>query len=199
MIKQDTAEVLAHVDSLVVRAQSGDRAALAGLYDHFYERIYRYVAFKTGSAAEAEDIAEEVFLRMLESIGSYKNQGVPFAAWLFRIAHNLIVDHHRKRSRERLTPLDDAAEIADRSHHSIEERLDVGLAIAQVNGAMDGLTDLQREVITLRFAGGLSVRETARAVGKKENAVKALQHAGINKLRRLLAPAGRPVEQPAIW
>ncbi|MDA1189006.1 MAG: sigma-70 family RNA polymerase sigma factor [Chloroflexi bacterium] len=199
MITKDSEEKLAQINELVIQAQSGDRVAFASLYDHFYDRIYRYVMFKTSNSSEAEDLAEGVFLRMLEAIHTYKHQGVPFAAWLFRIAHNLVIDHHRKRSRERLTPLDSAAQIADKSHQGLDERLDVGLAMVHVNQAMEGLTDLQREAITLRFAGGLSVQETARAMGKKENAVKALQHAGINKLRRILTAAARPVEQYAAW
>lgn len=198
---KDGAEVLAKIDGLVTQAQSGDKRVLAALYDHFYDRIHRYVSFKTGNPTEAEDITEEVFLRMLESIKFYKPQGFPFSSWLFRIAHNLVVDHHRKRARNMSTPLETASQVADRSTFSPDDHMDMKFAMAEVNEAMDGLTDLQREVITLRFAGGLSVQETARAVGKKENAVKALQHAGIRKLRGILIPSGRPVEsrQVGTW
>jgi RNA polymerase sigma-70 factor (ECF subfamily) len=199
MRSKDEPEVLAKIDGLVIQAQSGDKRALAALYDHFYGRIYRYVSFKTGNPAEAQDITEEVFLRMLESIRFYRPQGFPFSSWLFRIAHNLVVDHHRRRARDMNSPLEAASQMADRSNFSPDDHMDMKFAMAEVNEAMEGLTDLQREVITLRFAGGLSVQETARAVGKKENAVKALQHAGIRKLRGILIPSGRPVEQPATW
>ena len=96
------------IEELVRGAQKGDPESLAGLYEQFYDKIFRYVSFKTGDAFEAEDISEEVFLRMLESISSFKWKGYPFSSWLFRIAHNLVVDHFRKKGRQKQTPLEDA-------------------------------------------------------------------------------------------
>ena len=186
------------IDELVRRAQKGEETAFAALYDHFYGRIFRYVSFKIGNAGEAEDITEDVFLRMLESIQTFKWRGHPFSAWLFRVAHNLVVDHFRKKGRERVIPLDTVIGTAGSSSADLDRYVEIKLAMQEVHGAMGGLTDLQREVISLRFAGGLSVLETARAVGKKENAVKALQHAGIRKLRRLLTPEQRASTQPAV-
>lgn len=174
------------IKELVRGAQRGDPESLSGLYEQFYDKIFRYVSFKTGDAFEAEDISEEVFLRMLESISSFKWKGYPFSSWLFRIAHNLVVDHFRKKGRQKQTPLEDAARVIGASSKDIDHEIDVKLSIQEVYKAMDGLTKLQREVISLRFAGGLSILETAEAVGKKENAVKALQHAGIKNLRRML-------------
>jgi RNA polymerase sigma-70 factor (ECF subfamily) len=174
------------VEALVRRAQAGDASSFAGLYERFHDKIFRYVYFKTGNPNDAEDITEDVFLRMLESINSFRWKGHPFSSWLFRIAHNLIVDHFRKRSRQKNTPLDDAGELAGASSHDLEADLDIKLSVERVQFAMEGLTDLQKEVMSLRFAAGLSVRETAEAVGKRENAVKALQHAAIKKLRVLL-------------
>ena len=174
------------VDHLVYKAQAGEEYAFGQLYEYFYDRIFRYVMFKTGDRNEAEDITTEVFLRMLESIGSFKFQGYPFSSWLFRIAHNLIVDYFRKKSRRKIVPLEEASTVAENSVVDFDNRIDAGRAAAEVYSAMDGLTDLQKEVLSLRFAAGLSVKETAEAVGKKENAVKALQHAAIKKLRSLL-------------
>lgn len=174
------------VEALVRRAQDGDASSFAGLYERFHDKIFRYVYFKTGNPNDAEDITEDVFLRMLESINSFRWKGHPFSSWLFRIAHNLIVDHFRKRSRQKNTPLEDAGELAGASSHQLEADLDIKLSVERVQLAMEGLTDLQKEVMSLRFAAGLSVRETAEAVGKRENAVKALQHAAIKKLRVLL-------------
>ena len=174
------------VEALVRRAQDGDASSFAGLYERFHDKIFRYVYFKTGNPNDAEDITEDVFLRMLESINSFRWKGHPFSSWLFRIAHNLIVDHFRKRSRQKNTPLDDAGELAGASSHQLEADLDIKLSVERVQVAMEGLTNLQKEVMSLRFAAGLSVRETAEAVGKRENAVKALQHAAIKKLRVLL-------------
>ena len=177
------------VEDLVRRAQQGHSEAFAGLYEAFYDKIYRYVMFKTGDTLEAEDLTEEVFLRMLESIGSFKWQGYPFTSWLFRIAHNLVIDYYRKAGRQKKTSLDDAMRVVGSDNVDVDRKLDVELSIKEVKEAMGGLTRLQQEVLSLRFAGGLSVAETAEAMGKKENAVKALQHAAIKKLRTLLGPA----------
>ncbi len=177
------------VEDLVRRAQQGHSEAFGGLYEAFYDNIYRYVMFKTGDSLEAEDLTEEVFLRMLESIGSFKWQGYPFTSWLFRIAHNLVIDYYRKSGRQKKTSLDDAMRVVGTDGVDIDRKLDVELSIKEVKDAMGGLTQLQQEVLSLRFAGGLSVAETAEAMGKKENAVKALQHAAIKKLRTLLGPA----------
>ena len=175
------------VEEAVGRAQKGDAAAFAVLYEHYYDRIFRYVSFKTGNSLEAEDIAAEVFVKMLESINSFRWQGYQFSSWLFRIAHNLVVDHFRKRGRRPIVALDDAPAAATEYDPDLDRKLDVDISMAPVREAMKDLTDLQREVISLRFAAGLSVAETARAVGKKDNAVKALQHAGIKKLRGILS------------
>ncbi len=186
------------LEQLVRRAQEGEESAFGHLYERFYDKIFRYVMFKIGDRSDAEDITTDVFLRMLESIGSFKFQGYPFSSWLFRIAHNLIVDHFRKNSRRKTAPLEDAMLVADTSS-DVDYKIDVGMSIAQVQRAMDGLTDLQREVMSLRFAAGLSVKETAEAVGKKENAVKALQHAAVKKLRVVLdAPAREPAKPAPI-
>jgi RNA polymerase sigma-70 factor (ECF subfamily) len=175
------------IEGLVKGAQEGDAASFAGLYEHFYEKVFRYVLFRTGNRADAEDIAEEVFLRMLESITSFKWRGYPFSSWLFRIAHNLVVDHYRKRGRQKADSLEDARGVALVSA-DIDSQMDLKLSVQEVYKAMGALTKLQREVITLRFASGLSVLEAAQAMGKKENAVKALQHAAIKRLRALLVP-----------
>lgn len=176
------------IEELVRQAQQGDSEAFAGLYEAYYAKIYRYVMFKIGDSVEAEDLAEEVFLRMLESIKSFKWQGYPFTSWLFRIAHNLVVDYYRKKGRQKNTSLDDAMRVVGSDNVDMDKYMDMKMSIKEVNNAMGGLTQLQQEVLTLRFAGGLSVAETAEAMGKKQNAVKALQHAAIKKLRTLLGP-----------
>jgi len=174
------------LEEAVRGAQGGDVSAFAQLYEHFYDQIFRYVSFKVGSVHEAEDITEEVFLRMLESVSSFKFQGSPFSSWLFRIAHNLVVDYYRKSGRANVTDLDAALAVKGDNAADMDRQMDVELQMRQVDHAMRGLTDLQKEVISLRFAGGLSINETASAVGKKVNVVKALQHAGIKSLRRRL-------------
>jgi RNA polymerase sigma-70 factor (ECF subfamily) len=183
---QDNANV--DVAVLVQLAQQGDTKSFGELYEQFFDRIYRYVSFKTGSASAAEDITGEVFVRMLESIYKFKWQGHPFSSWLFRIAHNLVVDHFRKNGKRSIVSLENTTTHVEAAAVDIDGHIDTELSMGEVRKAMVGLTELQKEVISLRFAAGLSVAETAEAIGKKENAVKALQHAGLKKLRRLLNP-----------
>ena len=179
------------VEDIVKQAQAGDRSAFAELYEMYYDQIYRYVAFKCGNRIEAEDLSGEVFLKMIESIHSFRFRGFPFTSWLYRIAHNVVVDNFRRKGRRPTVPLDNAVNAASDAHSDLERLAEVSLTMREVVSAMDKLTDLQREVVTLRFAAGLSIAETAEAVGRKENAVKALQHAGIKKLRDALAqPSG---------
>ena len=179
-------EAQVEVSDLVRKAQGGDQSSFALLYERFFDQIFRYVSFKTGSTTEAEDITGEVFVRMIESIHRFKWQGHPFSSWLFRIAHNLIVDYFRGKGKKALVPLEGTADNLQSAQVDVDRQIDVELAMDEIHGAMAGLTDLQREVISMRFAGGLSVAETARAIGKKDNAVKALQHAGLKKLRKML-------------
>ena len=181
------ADEQANIEKLVKDAQKGDAAALADLYERFFDRIYRYVSFKSGSRDEAEDITGDVFVKMLESIHSFKWQGHPFSSWLFRIAHNLIVDYFRRAARKKTVPLEAAAATVGTTPDDINRVVETNLTMAEIRVTMQGLTSLQQEVISLRFAGGLSVSETATALGKNDNAVKALQHVGLKKLRTILA------------
>ena len=174
------------VEELVRKGQEGDAASFAALYERFFDQIFRYVSFKSGNSPEAEDITGDVFVKMLESIHSFRWQGHPFSSWLFRIAHNQVVDHFRRKGRKKTVPLETAVATVGVSSWDLDAYVNLNLTMQEVHKAMEGLTSLQREVISLRFAGGLSLSETARAVGRKENAVKALQHAGLKKLRAML-------------
>ena len=178
------------VEDIVRRAQAGDQSAFAELYEKYYDQIFRYVSFKCGSRLEAEDLTGEVFLRMLESIDRFRFQGFPFTSWLYRIAHNLVVDNFRRKGRKPTVPLDKVLHFSSEKDGEMENQAQISWSMGEVVEAMSSLTDLQREVITLRFVAGLSIAETADAVGRKENAVKALQHAGIRKLRNLMTHPG---------
>jgi RNA polymerase sigma-70 factor, ECF subfamily len=172
--------------TLVHRARQGDKEAFARLYEGHFDRIYRYLALKIGSKTEAEDMTQQVFIRAYESIGSYKSQGIPFSAWLFRIAHNQMVDFVRKESKKQTIPLDDEMPVLSDSNPDNE--VEIKLEMEKVHQATRKLTGAQREVINLRFAGGLSITEAAATMGKSEGAIKALQHSAILALRKVLAP-----------
>jgi len=173
-----------HEMDLVGRARKGDANAFEQLYEAHFDRIYRYVVLRVGSRADAEDITQQVFVKALESIGSFRWRGVPFASWLYRIARNQIVDHYRKKSRTETAPLDEARTASTADPVDIAERR---LKLEELAAACRQLPETQREVVLLRFAGGLSVAETARAMGKSEGATKVLQHEALKKLRRILS------------
>jgi len=170
--------------SLVRRAQEGDQRAFAQLYEENFDRIYRYVAVRIGDRTEAEDMTQQVFLKAIQSISSFKWKGAPFAAWLFRIAHNQVVDYFRKKQKRATVPLDESMPISggDDPQQLVERNVD----IEQLIMATNKLTGSQREVISLRFAGELPIAQVARIMGKTEGAIKALQHSAIVALRKTL-------------
>ena len=170
--------------SLVRRAQEHDQIALTQLYEENFDKIYRYVVLKIGDRAEAEDMTQQVFLNALKSISSYKYKGMRFSSWLFRIAHNQVVDYYRKKKRSATVPLDEnIASGYDNPGLEAEKKME----IEQMNQATRQLTQAQQEVISLRFAGELSVAEVAKVMKKSEGAVKALQHAAILSLRKIMS------------
>ena len=158
--------------------------ALTQIYEENFDRIYRYIALKIGDRMEAEDLTQQVFLKALQSISSFKWKGMPFSSWLYRIAHNQIVDYFRKKSKRPTVALDERIpSVGDDPVKTTEIKLEM----EELAAAATKLTDAQREVISLRFAGQLSIAEAARAMGKTEGAIKALQHSAVAALRRVLA------------
>ena len=175
------------IAAIVQQAQNGEAAAFGQLYEIYSDRVFRYVAYRVDSDADAEDITEDVFIRMLEAINSFKWRQVPFSAWLMRIAHNRVIDHYRRGRLRTATPLDDAPPLASRDRDP-QERVDIFSDLQELRVAMARLTDLQRQVISLRFGSDLSIAETAHVMNRNEGAVKALQHSAIRALRRLMLP-----------
>ncbi len=178
--------------SLIERAQKNDPDAFTQIYEEHFDKIYRYVFMRVRTRMEAEDLTQQVFLNALQSISSYKWKGVPFISWLFRIAHNQVIDHHRKVSKVQTTSLEVPMASTDPDPVDIVEK---EIDVERVKKAMVGLTDLQREVISLRFAGELSTAEAAKVMGKKEGAVKALQHSALAALKRALSEEWSYVEE----
>lgn len=170
--------------ALVERAQQGDAEALSELYERYLPRVYRFVAARLRRAEDVEDVTEEVFLKVIDNLGRYRWRGLPFGAWIFRIARNEVVTFiRRQKLREHTDPLDDRIRDSESGQAvRIEERD----RMEAVRAAIGQLPPAQREVIELRFVAGLSVAETAKVLGKSENNVKVLQHKGIARLQRLL-------------
>ena len=173
-------------ESLVRQAKDGDNHAFSRLYETHFDRIYRYVVFKTGDRIEAEDMTQQVFLKAYQSISGFNLKGPPVSSWFFRIAHNLIVDHLRKKTKQEENQVMAVDENTIAGDDDPQTALEFSLDVERLSAASRLLTDAQQEVISLRFAGDLPIVEVARIMGKSEGAVKALQHAAIAALRKTL-------------
>ena len=172
-------------ESLIRRAQQRDPMALTQIYEENFDKIYRYIVLKIGERTEAEDMTQQVFLNAIKSISSYKYQkGTPFSAWLYRIAHNQVVDYLRKKSKRATVPLEESLASGGSDPSSEVER---SLEIERLVACTKQLTKAQQEVISLRFVGELSIAQVAKIMGKSEGAIKALQHSAIVSLRKVLA------------
>lgn len=168
-------------------AQAGDLEALGSLYDTHINQVYRYALARLGNVHDAEDVAEEIFLKMLAGLPSYEWRKVPFAAWLMRISRNEVVSFARRNGKRALDG-ELPEELLDRRSADPAETTERTLALEDLRKAVALLPDAQREVIILRFASGLSVADTAKALGKNENNVKVLQHKGMQRLQVLMTP-----------
>ena len=171
--------------TLLERARAYDTAAVAELYDRHAPRMYAYIYRRVGDAALAEDLTSELFLRMLKAIQGERPWHSSFRAWLYRIAHNLVVDHYRRRSPAPSIPLDEALSVADQA--SPVETVERALDDEELGAAVRQLTAVQQEALALRFGEGLTARETAQVMGRTTGAVEALQRRALAALRRILA------------
>ena len=169
---------------LIERAKACDKEALGELYRRHANAIFRYVYYRVGDQAVAEELTGDVFVRALEALPSYQDTGRPFEAWLYRIAHARVVDHYRRQSRRNVEPLGEGLAADEETNpHQLAAFRDES---RQAWEAVRRLTDDQQQVISLRFIAGYSTAEVAGILGKTEGAVKALQHRALASLRRLL-------------
>lgn len=158
----------------LIEASQRDPRRFAELYEANFERVYAYVAARVRDRSEAQDLTSEVFHQALANLGRFEWRGVPFAAWLYRIAANAIVDRAQRGGRER--PLDATDPAASVDLEEIELR-------GKVFRLVKELPAEQSKVIEMRFAGGASIREVAKHLGRSEGAVKQLQYRGLQTLR----------------
>ena len=163
-----------HVRELVARGQQGDRDALEELYLIHFDRIYSYLHVSVGNRHDAEDLTTQTFLKMLEAIGRFRWQAVPFSAWLFRIAHNLAMDHFR--SRRRWQPEEEVPEPPGEEEPSAELEAMQVIGRESMLKLIDRLSPEQQQVLTLKFVFNFSNAEAATILDKSEGAVKSLQH-----------------------
>jgi len=173
----------ADIDALVERAARGDADAFRGLYEHFAPRLYRFALFRLRQPSDAEDLVQRVFVKMIEALPRYEQRGLPFGAWVFRMARNAVIDAERARH-----PVDDIDLVGSLlgSGPGPEELAELAVERERLLEAIRFLTAEQREVVTLRFFGGLSPGEIGSLMGKREGSVRALQFRALETLRRTL-------------
>jgi RNA polymerase sigma-70 factor, ECF subfamily len=180
----DDAQVL----SLIPACQEGEAGAVARLYDLYADRIYHYVLARTGDPSTAEDLTGEVFLRVVKHVRRFKldtsRPASSVSAWLYRIAANLVADHHRLRRRRAEVDIDDEP-LGLQSPDPCDE-IERREALKRLSGALEQLTEEQRLVVLSKFGEGLSNAQTAAWLGKSEGAIEALQHRALRTLSRLL-------------
>jgi RNA polymerase sigma-70 factor (ECF subfamily) len=180
----------AALDRLVDEARDGDPEAFAAIFDRFHGPVYRFIVSRVYRPADAEDLTQLVFVKVLEALPRYESRGVPFGGWLFRLARNVLIDH--VRTRHETAGLEVLLERAD-VERGPDEWAMARQDIEAVGTALAALTDEQRETIALRFFAGLSAKEIAVAMGKQEGTVRGLQFRAIAALRRQL---GIEVDDP---
>lgn len=177
------------IDALVRRAAAGDADAFAGLYDAYAPRLRRFLRHQLGDADVAEELLQRTFVKMIEALPRYRSRGLPFGAWLFRVARNAVIDH--RRTSHPAASLDAAAEqAATRGDPVVAAERHQDQAV--LRAALDRLPADQREVLVWRFFADLSPAETAGLMGRSNGAVRALQHRALAALAVLLAEAGAP-------
>ena len=173
-----------NVRRLVERAQQGDRDALEELYLMHFDRIYGYLHMSVGNRHDAEDLTTQTFLKMLESIGKFQWQAAPFSAWLFRIAHNLAMDHFRANKRWQVE--EDVPEPEADESTSAEAGAFEAIGRRSMLDLIEDLSPEQQQVLTLKFVFNFANAEAATILGKTEGAIKSLQHRALVSLQKQL-------------
>jgi RNA polymerase sigma-70 factor (ECF subfamily) len=174
-----------HVRRLVERGQEGEREALEELYLLHFDRIYSYLHMSVGNRHDAEDLTTQTFLKMLESIKRFRWRSAPFSAWLFRIAHNLAMDHFR--ATRRWQPEEEVPEPVGEAEPSAEVAAFQAIGRQSMLELIEGLSHEQRQVLTLKFVFNLPNAEVATILGKTEGAVKSLQHRALVSLQKQIS------------
>ena len=170
---------------LVELAKKGDREALEALYLLHFDRIYSYLHMSVGNRHDAEDLTTQTFLKMLEAIGRFRWRSAPFSAWLFRIAHNLAMDHFR--ARRRWQPEEEVPEPPGEEEPSAELTAMQTIGRESMLKLIDRLSPEQQQVLTLKFVFNFANADVAKILDKTEGAIKSLQHRALASLQKQLA------------
>ena len=183
--KRPARESTENVRKLVDRAQQGERDALEELYLIHFDRIYGYLHVSVGNKHDAEDLTTQTFLKMIESINKFRWQSAPFSAWLFRIAHNLAMDHFR--ARRRWQPEEDVPEPHGSGEPSAESEAMQSIGRQSMLELIENLSPEQQQVLTLKFVFSFANADVATILEKTEGAIKSLQHRALASLQKQIA------------
>ena len=176
------AELEYNEEDILARASQGDRDAFGLLYERYVERIFNYVYYRTGNTHDAEDLTARVFQRAMNHIKNYTDRGVPFSAWLYRIAHNLVANWHRDRSRKQEIPLDDIPILPSKGDHP-EKNLVRSQEQDVLLRMIRKLPGERQNLLILKFVENMSNAEIGQVMGRSEGAVKSLYHRTLLALR----------------
>ncbi len=169
-----------NIDSIIEQARRGNRDAIAQLYEMFVDRIYRYIVYRVDGDADAEDLTAEVFVKMVEGLPQYTPTGVPFEAWLYRIAFARVIDYRRRATRRPVNELTD--NLSDDDAISPEDRVQNQEEVEEMRHAFSFLNDEQQQVLILRIVERKSHQEVADVIGKSVTAVKSVQYRALQIL-----------------
>ena len=169
-------------DEAISRAAQGDTEAFTFLYERYVNRIYNYIFYRTGNPPEAQDLTSRVFYRALHHIPRYNNRGVPFSAWLYRIAHNLVANWHRDNSRRKEVPLEDYTQAPHRSQQPEASVVD-SQEMEDLLKVIRRLSPDRQQLLILKFVEGMSNAEVAVIMMRSEGAIKSLYHRTLLALR----------------
>lgn len=165
------------------KAINGDEQAFTILYDENIDVIYRFVEIRVGDPQTAEDLTSKIFMKSWEKLSTFQDRGVPFRAWVFRIARNAIIDHYR--TRKDVAPLELVSNTSDGTQ-PMGEKLANDMDAEQVLALMEQLTSSQRQVLILRLMDGLTTDEAAANLNKRAGAVRALHMRALHRMTKLL-------------
>lgn len=171
----------------LIDAAKTDQAAFGELYKCYVDRIYNYIYFRTGSVRDAEDLTERVFFKAMSHIQNYKHMGLPFSAWLYRIAHNLVANYHRDRARKQEISLDDMpVQVLPKLDHHPEIRVERSQEVENLLATIHKLSPIRQELLILKFVDQLSNIEIGQVLRKSEGAIKSLYHRTLLELREIM-------------
>jgi RNA polymerase sigma-70 factor (ECF subfamily) len=181
-------------NAVLDQAVNGDSEAFGVLYERYVTRIYNYIFYRIGSSYDAEDLTERVFMRALRHIGSYNNRGLPFSAWLYRIAHNLVANWYRDNSRRKEIPLDDGILTTHQSSFPEQEILH-NEERERLLHVIRRLPPDRQQLVILKFVDHLSNSEIGQIMGRTEGAVKSLYHRTLLTIREELVSLAIEVDE----